>query len=176
MKITEICGNFNGAQKEMISVGLNDSDKNTFRHIGCEKSPEDETCRAGKTAACGGGMGIASFRERKTGTIFAPSQFEQVNFTVMYLVWYILIGLVAGFIAHMVSAAAKPSLVVNLIAGAAGALLGGWFISIIGLVPVKAIGTLLTAFFGAVIVLWIVAGIYSGSSKNKKSEVIDGQK
>ena len=161
----------------MITVGLNDSDKNTFRHIGCEKSPEDETCRAGKTAACGGGMGIASsFRERKTGTIFAPSQFEQVNFTVMYLVWYILIGLVAGFIAHMVSAAAKPSLVVNLIAGAAGALLGGWFISIIGLVPVKAIGTLLTAFFGAVIVLWIVAGIYSGSSKNKKSEVIDGQK
>lgn len=131
---------------------------------------------AKRQPAGGGEKKIASFCERKTGTIFAQSQSEQVNFTVMYLVWYILIGLVAGFIAHMVSAAAKPSLVVNLIAGAAGALLGGWFISIIGLVPVKAIGTLLTAFFGAVIVLWIVAGIYSGSSKNKKSEVIDGQK
>ncbi len=97
----------------------------------------------------------------------------------MYLGWYILIGLVAGFIAHMVSAASKPSLTVNLIAGAVGALLGGWFISLIGLVPVKAMGTLLTAFFGAVIVLWIVAGIYSGiNRKNRKAlnKVQDGQR
>jgi len=86
----------------------------------------------------------------------------------MYLLWYIMIGLVTGFIAHMVSADSKPRLVVNLTAGVIGALAGGWLISLVGLVAVKAVGTLLTAFFGAVFALWIVAGANSVHNRRKR--------
>lgn len=79
----------------------------------------------------------------------------------MYLLWYVMIGLVTGFIAHMVSAEPKPHLAVNLIFGTVGSFAGGWVVSLIGLVAVKATGTLLTAFFGAVLALWIVGGFYS---------------
>lgn len=86
----------------------------------------------------------------------------------MYFLWYILLGLVVGFIANLTSSGRKPGLLINLITGAVGAILGGWIISVIGLVPTKAIGTLITAFFGAVVLLWIVAGIYSKKNSKEK--------
>ena len=62
----------------------------------------------------------------------------------MYFLWYLLLGLAAGWIA-------------NLIVGLIGGVLGGWIFSFFGWVPVGTLGSLATAVIGSVVLLWIAA-------------------
>ena len=74
----------------------------------------------------------------------------------MYFLWYLLIGLAAGWIANIVKGNGS-SLVVNLIVGLIGGVLGGWIFSLFGWSPDSMLGSLVTAVIGAVVLLWIVA-------------------
>ncbi len=77
----------------------------------------------------------------------------------MFLVWTILIGIFAGFLAgHMVRGRGFGVLM-DLIVGIIGSILGGWLFSLVGLVAYGLIGRLFTAFIGAVILLWLVRRI-----------------
>ncbi len=51
----------------------------------------------------------------------------------MVLLWYLLIGLVAGWIANLIVKGRGGGLVVNIIVGIVGSLLGGWIFSLFGL-------------------------------------------
>lgn len=75
----------------------------------------------------------------------------------MYFVWYLLIGLAAGWVASLIVKGNGSGLIVNLIVGLIGGLLGGWLFSLLGIVPVGTLGSLLAAVVGAVVLLWIVA-------------------
>ena len=74
----------------------------------------------------------------------------------MYFIWYLLIGLAAGWLANLIVKAAGPDFV-NLIVGILGGILGGWVLSLIGWVPVGTLGSLATAVIGAPLLLWIAA-------------------
>lgn len=51
----------------------------------------------------------------------------------MYFLWYLLIGLTAGWIANLIVKGNGSGLVVNLIVGLIGGVLGGWLLSLFGL-------------------------------------------
>lgn len=75
----------------------------------------------------------------------------------MYFLWYLLIGLVAGWIANLLVKGGGSGLLINLIVGLIGGLLGGWLFSLFGVVAVGTVGSLLMAVVGAVVLLWIAS-------------------
>ncbi|HBV50177.1 MAG: GlsB/YeaQ/YmgE family stress response membrane protein [Alistipes sp.] len=77
----------------------------------------------------------------------------------MYFLWYLLIGLAAGWIANLIVKGDGSGLVINLIVGLIGGVLGGWIFSWFGWVPVGTLGSFLTSIAGAVVLLWIVSMI-----------------
>lgn len=83
----------------------------------------------------------------------------------MYFLWYLLIGLVAGWLANLIVKGNGSGLIVNLIVGIIGGLLGGWIFSWFGIIAVGTLGSLLTSIAGAVILLWIAALISHKSTK-----------
>ena len=75
----------------------------------------------------------------------------------MYFIWYLLLGLAAGWIANLIVKGGSSGLLVNLIVGLVGGVLGGWLFSLIGLVPVGTLDSLVTAVIGSIVLLWIAA-------------------
>jgi uncharacterized membrane protein YeaQ/YmgE (transglycosylase-associated protein family) len=71
----------------------------------------------------------------------------------MYWLWYILIGLAAGWLGSLIVKGTGSSLLVNLVVGVIGAILGGWLLSLIGLTGSGLIWTLLSAVAGSVVLL-----------------------
>ena len=55
----------------------------------------------------------------------------------MYFLWYLLIGLAAGWIANLIVKGGGSGLFVNLIVGLIGGILGGWLFSLFGWVPLN---------------------------------------
>lgn len=73
----------------------------------------------------------------------------------MNFVWYLLLGLLVGFIANFIVKGHGSTLWVNLIVGVVGGLFGGWVLSLFGLMAEGAWGTFVSALIGAVILVWI---------------------
>ena len=71
---------------------------------------------------------------------FLQSVYETNHFRTMYFLWYLLIGLVAGWLANLLVKGHGSGLVVNLIVGIVGGILGGWILSLLGLVAVGTLG------------------------------------
>lgn len=72
-------------------------------------------------------------------------------------IWYLIIGLIAGWIASKIVRGRGSGLLVNLVVGLVGSILGGWLVSLIGWVPVNSLGSLLTSIIGAIVLLWFVS-------------------
>lgn len=77
----------------------------------------------------------------------------------MFLLWTILIGIFAGFLAGHVVRGRGFGVLMDLIVGVVGSILGGWLFPLVGLAAYGLIGRLFTAFIGAVILLWLVRAI-----------------
>ena len=75
----------------------------------------------------------------------------------MGIVWVILIGIAAGFLAGIIMKGKGFGWVINLLLGLAGAFIGGWLLGALGLnLGDGIIGSLLAAVFGAVVLILIV--------------------
>ena len=85
----------------------------------------------------------------------------------MYFLWYLLIGLVAGWLAELIVKGRGAGFLVNLAVGVIGGLLGGWLFSLLGLVAVGTLGSLLSSLAGAVVLLWLVALLPPRSRKER---------
>ena len=77
----------------------------------------------------------------------------------MNWLWFIIIGLVAGFLAGVVVKGRGFGMLGNLVVGVIGAVLGGWLfgvlnINISGIPPLLI--NLIVAFVGAVVLLWLL--------------------
>ena len=76
----------------------------------------------------------------------------------MSWIWFILIGIAAGFLAGQIMKGKGFGLVINLLVGIVGAVLGGWLFGILGLtIGGGIIGSLVTALVGAIVLLWIIS-------------------
>jgi uncharacterized membrane protein YeaQ/YmgE (transglycosylase-associated protein family) len=73
------------------------------------------------------------------------------------LIGFLIIGLVAGWIAGKLTKGSGFGLVGNLIVGCVGALAGGLLFGLLGLQQTGIIGSLVTAVVGSIVFLWIAA-------------------
>src|SRR5262245_16997717 len=76
--------------------------------------------------------------------------------SAMQWVWFILIGIAAGWLAGQIMKGGGYGLVGDLVLGVLGALLGGWIFSLLGISFGGTIGALLTAVVGAVVLIYAV--------------------
>ena len=74
----------------------------------------------------------------------------------MNWLWFIIIGLVAGFLAGAVVKGHGFGLLGNLIVGVIGALLGGFIFGLLGIAATSLLGALICAFIGAVVLLVLI--------------------
>ncbi len=75
----------------------------------------------------------------------------------MYFIWYILIGILSGFIAGKIMRGGGFGILINLLVGIIGGLLGGWVFGLLGIATAGIMGSLITSVIGAVLLLWIVS-------------------
>ncbi len=74
----------------------------------------------------------------------------------MDIVWFLLIGLVAGWLASQIMKGGASSLVTDLIMGVIGSILGGFLFGLLGLTSTGLVGSLVTATVGAIV---LIAGL-----------------
>ena len=72
----------------------------------------------------------------------------------MNFIWYILIGIIAGYVAGKITRGGGLGII--------GGVLGGWVFALLGLAATGIIGSLITSVVGAVLFLWI-ASLFSHS-------------
>ncbi|MEK7781318.1 MAG: GlsB/YeaQ/YmgE family stress response membrane protein [Verrucomicrobiota bacterium] len=76
-------------------------------------------------------------------------------------IWFILIGLVAGFLAGIVVKGHGFGIIGNIIVGVIGALLGGFVFRLLGLSTTGKMGELICAFVGAIVLLFLLKFVKS---------------
>jgi uncharacterized membrane protein YeaQ/YmgE (transglycosylase-associated protein family) len=80
-----------------------------------------------------------------------PKEAKQMGF----LTW-IIVGLIAGWLAGQVMKGGGYGVLVDIILGILGGILGGWIFGMLHLWPGGGIiGSIIVAFVGAVILVWI---------------------
>ncbi len=73
------------------------------------------------------------------------------------LVWWIVVGLIAGWLAGKVMRGGGFGVLMDIVIGMVGAVIGGWVFGLLGIYSNGGlIGSVLVAFVGAVILLWLV--------------------
>ena len=74
----------------------------------------------------------------------------------MGFIEFIVVGLIAGWLAGKVMKGGGYGVLVDIILGILGGVLGGWLFGMLGIWPGGGIvGSLIVAFIGAVILVWI---------------------
>ena len=76
--------------------------------------------------------------------------------TVSSLIWMLVIGAIAGWLAGLVMKGRGFGILGNIVVGIVGAVIGGFLFNALGIAFWGLLGTLLVAFIGAVILLFIV--------------------
>ncbi len=71
----------------------------------------------------------------------------------MNFLYFILIGLAAGWLAGQIMKVNKSGLINNLIIGVIGAVLGGFLFGLLGLAATGLTGNLVTATVGAIVLI-----------------------
>lgn len=73
------------------------------------------------------------------------------------MLWFILIGIAAGFLAGQLVKGGGFGVIGNLVVGVLGAIIGGWLVKELGFFPAnRLVPQLLTATGGAVVLLSIL--------------------
>ncbi len=72
------------------------------------------------------------------------------------LIYWIVVGLIAGWLAGKVMKGRGYGLVVDIVLGILGGIVGGFVFSLLGLHAGTTLGQIVVAFVGAVILVWIV--------------------
>jgi uncharacterized membrane protein YeaQ/YmgE (transglycosylase-associated protein family) len=71
-----------------------------------------------------------------------------------FLTW-IIVGLIAGWLAGQVMKGGGYGILVDIILGILGGIIGGWVFGMLGLHAGGLIGAIVVSFVGAVILVWI---------------------
>jgi len=90
----------------------------------------------------------------REGKMEVSSSFPEPR--VVNLLWFLLIGVAAGWLASQIMKGGGSGLVTDLIMGVIGSILGGFLFGLFGLSADGALGSLVTATVGAIV---LIAGL-----------------
>ncbi len=76
----------------------------------------------------------------------------------MNFIWYILIGILAGYVAGKLTKGRGFGFLLNLVVGIIGGVLGGWLFGLMGISVNESniVGNLVCSTFGAIALLCVV--------------------
>ena len=74
----------------------------------------------------------------------------------MHWLWFLMIGVVAGWLAGKLTRGHGFGLVGDLVVGILGALIGGFLFRFLGIISFGLIGSLVSATVGAIVLLWLI--------------------
>ena len=80
----------------------------------------------------------------------------RINMAIEPLIGFLIIGLVAGFLAEQIIRGRGAGLVINLVVGVVGAFVGGFLFGFLKLSFHGLIGLLISATLGAVVLLLVL--------------------
>ena len=75
------------------------------------------------------------------------------------IVWWLIVGLIAGFLASVVMRGGGYGIVGDIIIGIVGAILGGFLAGLLGIGSSGIIGTIIIAFIGACILIALLRAV-----------------
>jgi uncharacterized membrane protein YeaQ/YmgE (transglycosylase-associated protein family) len=75
----------------------------------------------------------------------------------MHILYFLLIGLIAGWLAGQIMKGKGFGLAGNLIVGCIGAFVGGFLFDVFGIFTHGLIGSLVAALAGALVLLWVIS-------------------
>jgi uncharacterized membrane protein YeaQ/YmgE (transglycosylase-associated protein family) len=72
------------------------------------------------------------------------------------MIYWIVVGLIAGWLTGLVMKGGGYGVIVDILLGILGGFLGGWIFGRLGIWPAGGmVGSIIVAFVGAVILVWI---------------------
>jgi uncharacterized membrane protein YeaQ/YmgE (transglycosylase-associated protein family) len=74
----------------------------------------------------------------------------------MSLIWFLVIGLIAGWLAGKIMKGSGYGLVGDLVLGVVGAIVGGYLFGVLGIATYSLIGSLVTALVGAIVLIFLI--------------------
>lgn len=74
---------------------------------------------------------------------------------LMSLLWWVIVGLIAGWAAGKIMKGGGYGTVMDIILGIVGAVVGGRLLGLLGIYAGGFIGTIIVAIFGAVFLIWL---------------------
>ncbi len=80
----------------------------------------------------------------------------------MQFLWFIIIGIAAGWLAGQVMKGGGFGILGDLVVGVIGALLGGFLFGLLGLTATGLLGSLITATVGAIVLLALLRLVKRG--------------
>jgi len=81
------------------------------------------------------------------------------------LIYFLIIGALAGFLAGKILKGGGFGLWGNLVVGIVGAVVGGFLFGVLGIeVGGGVLGSLVTAVIGAVVLLWLISFVQKGKA------------
>jgi uncharacterized membrane protein YeaQ/YmgE (transglycosylase-associated protein family) len=86
----------------------------------------------------------------------------------MEIIWFVLIGIVAGWLAGQIMKGGGFGLFGDLIVGVIGALLGGFLFRLVGIQAYGLLGSLIVATIGA-IVLIVLLRLFKRDDRTEKT-------
>jgi uncharacterized membrane protein YeaQ/YmgE (transglycosylase-associated protein family) len=83
------------------------------------------------------------------------------------VVWWLVLGLIAGFLASRVMRGGGYGIVGDIVVGLVGAFIGGWLAGLLGLGANGFIGSLIIAFIGACLLIAILHAVTGGFGRRR---------
>ncbi|MGZ3623844.1 MAG: GlsB/YeaQ/YmgE family stress response membrane protein [Ktedonobacteraceae bacterium] len=83
------------------------------------------------------------------------------------VIWWVVVGLIAGFLASLVMRGGGYGIVGDIVVGLVGALIGGFLASLVGLGASGFIGTIIVAFIGACILIAILRAVAGTTGRRR---------
>jgi len=83
------------------------------------------------------------------------------------VIWWIVVGLIAGFLASLVKRGGVYGIVGDVIVGLVGALIGGFLASLVGIGSGGFMGTIIVAFIGACILIAILRAVAGTTGRRR---------
>ena len=72
------------------------------------------------------------------------------------LIWAVVVGLIAGWLAGKVMKGGGYGTLMDIVLGIAGGVIGGFVFGLLGLSASGLTGSIIVSFVGAVILIWLV--------------------
>ena len=71
------------------------------------------------------------------------------------LIWWIVVGLIAGWAAGKIMKGGGYGPAMDIVLGIVGAVVGGWLMGMLGIYAGGFLGTIVIAIIGAIFLIWL---------------------